>query len=672
MRKAVALFLVLLALSMVQVTSVKADIFPNEVLKFPSMGTPAIAKPGETITIQAADGVDITKLSIISILNGPYDLKILKKEGSTVIAQIPEDAVPGSYFLQVESNKGSIVIPNGVWVLKEYPKVLRIWHISDTHITSGSKVGYVNGEKFCKSLSKCGEGAIPLTSYFASDSAFTYGAMNDGVDVIINTGDVVDTAGDLKGYNLYLNTVENAVATGKPAIMIKGNHDDPPTYYSKLVGLTNFNLTIGKFLIIGLDSHGDQAHPDMSQLEWMESVLEANPDKIPIVLVHHPYWYTTPEGRSGRIEGYSVFDDWETIAPWVSWYWIGGKERTSEDIAKRFLEDVEKYNIKLVLSGHVHADYVQVYKDKKGNEHWFVTNTATGAPDKREENNWYGSRIVEIDENGNVNLPYIRDMFGPLSSLPVPQEFMVFRKTGSDGSGALFINKYKEVSGKFVLVAPEGAKVDDGATNISYKLLGERTIGGKHYMLFNITVPLGEHQLVVTKAPDKTKPTVKIAYTSPAKPKVGKPFKVYFKASDNVGVKELYVEIVTADGSKKYTAIPTKGDPNGDYFYAQVDKVDTADYIIRAVAIDFNGNEGKAEKIVGKPPATTTTSTSTTTSTTTTSTTTTSTTSITTSTTTTTSTSSTTTPTSSAQGGTCGPATIVALALIPLLMRRRK
>lgn len=672
MKRAVALFLVLLTLSLMQVNPVKADVFPNEVLKFPSTGTPAIAKPGETVTIQAADGVDITRLSIISILNGPYDLKILKKEGSTVIAEIPKDAVPGSYFLQVESGKGTIVIPNGVWVLKEYPKVLRIWHISDTHVTSGSKVGYVNGEKFCRSLSKCGEGAIPLTSYFATDSAFTYGAMSDEVDVIVNTGDDVDTAGDLKGYNLYLNTVENAVATGKPAIIIKGNHDDPPTYYSKLVGLTNFNLTIGKFLIIGLDSHGDQAHPDMSQLEWMEGVLEANPDKIPIVLVHHPFWYKTPEGRSGRIEGYSVADDWETIAPWVSYYWIGGPERNSEDIAKRFLEDVEKYNIKLVLSGHVHADYVQVYKDKNGNEHWFVTNTATGAPDKREENNWYGSRIVEIDENGNVKLPYIQDMFGtifgPLSSLPVPQEFMVFRKTGEDGSGALFINKYKEVSGKFVLVAPEGAKVDESATDIEYKLLGERTIGDKHYMLFDITVPLGEHQIVVTKAPDKTEPTLKIAYTSPSKPKVGKPFKVYFKASDNVGIKELHVEIVTADGVKKYTAIPTKGDPNGDYFYAQVDKVDTANYIIRAVAVDFNGNEGKAEKIVGQWSSTTSTTTTTT------STTTSSPTPSQTSTTTTTTTPPTSTAqtTSSAQGGTCGPATIVALALIPLFMRKRK
>ncbi|ASJ10035.1 phosphoesterase [Thermococcus sp. P6] len=645
MKRAAALFLVLLTLSLIPVNTVKADVFPNEILKFPSTGTPAIAKPGETVTIQAADGVDITRLSIISILNGPYDLNILRKEGGTVIAEIPKEAVPGSYFLQVESSKGSIVIPNGVWVLNEYPKVLRIWHVSDTHVTSGSKVGYVNGEKFCRSLSKCGEGAIPLTSYFATDSAFTYGAMSDEVDVIINTGDDVDTAGDLKGYNLYLNAVENAVATGKPAIIIKGNHDDPPTYYSKLVGLTDFNLTIGKFLIIGLDSHGDQAHPNMDQLEWMESVLEAHPDKIPIVLVHHPFWYKTPEGRSGRIEGYSATDDWDTIAPWVSWYWIGGPDRTSEDIAKRFLEDVEKYNIKLVLSGHVHADYVQVYKDKNGNEHWFVTNTATGAPDKREENNWYGSRIVEIDENGNVRLPYIKDMFGtifgPLSSLPVPQEFLVFRKTGEDGSGALFINKYKEISGKFVLVAPEGAKVDESATDVEYRLLGERTIGDKHYMLFNVTVPLGEHQIVVTKAPDTTKPTVEIAYTYPSKPKVGKPFQVYLQASDNVGIKEVQVEIVTASGVKKYTGIPTKGDPNGNYFYVKVDGVDTPDYTIRAVAVDFNGNRAMAEKVITQSSSTTSTVSPSTASTT-------------------------------SQSGTCGPAAIVALALIPLLMRRKK
>ncbi|AHF80624.1 metallophosphoesterase [Thermococcus paralvinellae] len=660
MKKALSLLLVFIIFSLVPTVPAKAEtLYPLDVLAYPAPGAPIVAIPGETVTMRAQDGVEITSLSIVSVLNGPYELQIVGKNGNELQVKIPENVVPDDYFLIVKSNKGEVVIPNGVWILKEYPKVLRIAHGSDLHVTSGAKIGYVNGEKFCRSIFKCGEGAIPLSSYMATDSFFTYWGMNPAVDVIIATGDVVDTAGDSKAYGYLLSLMENAIAAGKPTIIVKGNHDDPPKYFSKLIAPPIYYITIGKFIIIALDSDNERSHPTMEQLEWMEKILEQNPDKIPIIIVHHPYWYKTPEGRSGKIEGLSVFDDWETIAPLVSWYWIGGPERKSEDIAKRFLEDVEKYNIKLVLSGHVHADYVQVYIDKKGNEHWFVTSTTTGAPDKREKDNWYGSRIVEIDENGNVRLPGIEEMFGtifgPISSFPVPQEFIVFRHTTDFGSAIKFVNEYQETTGKIAVVVPEGAKVDDAVTNVKYKVLGERTIGDKHYMLLEVTVPKGVSELVITKGKDTEKPQVSIAYTSPSKPIKGKPFKVYFKAKDNLGIKDLYVEIEANGEVKKYPAEPTKGGPNVDYFLAQIPGVDADEYTIRVVAVDFYGNKAVAEKVMGKTTTTTTSKTTTTTT-------------------------SETTPSESSPAQTstattsktCGPAVIVGLALVPLLIRRKK
>ena len=655
MKRVLSLFLMFIVLSLVQTVPVRAGtIYPLEVLQYPSPGAPVVALPGETVTMKVQNGVDITALSIVSVLNGPYELQIVGKSGNELQVKIPENVVPDDYFLIVKSNKGEVVIPNGVWILKEYPKVLRIAHVSDIHITSAAKVGYVVGEKFCRSIFKCGEDSIPLHSYVATWGVYTYWAMNDAVDVIINTGDVVDTAGDLKGYMLFSQIAELTSAAGRAMITIKGNHDDPPRYFSKFIAPPYYYLTIGKFLIIALDSDGDTAHPTMDQLEWMEKVLEQNPDKIPIVLVHHPYWYKTPEGRSGKIEGLSVFDDWETIAPLVSWYWIGGPERTSEDIAKRFLEDVEKYNIKLVLSGHVHADYVQLYVDKNGNEHWFVTLTATGAPDKREKDNWYGSRMVYIYDDGRVELPMIKEkfgtIFGPLSSLPVPQEFMVFRHHSDEGTALKFINEYQEITGKIAVIVPEGAKVDDTVTNVKYKVLGERTIGNNHYMLLEVAVPKGISELVVTKAKDTEKPQVSIAYTSPSKPIKGKPFKVYFKASDNLGIKDLYVEIEANGEVKKYPAEPTKA--VGDYFLAQIPGVNADEYTIRVIAVDFYGNKAVAEKVMGKKTTTTAAKTTTTS--------------------TTTPSPSPTTSQTATQKSTCGPAVLAGLTLIPLLLRRRK
>ncbi|WP_087035712.1 metallophosphoesterase [Thermococcus litoralis] len=640
MRRTLAFLLAFLTLSLINVNPASAEALPGDVLKMPMPGAPAIALPGETIEIQPQEGVDITELTIVSVMNGPYKLEILEK-GNIIKAKIPENVVPDVYFLQVKSNKGEVVIPNGVWVLKEYPKVLRIAHISDTHVTSGTKFGYVCGEYFQRDIKKiqelCDGGLIvPLHSYVATDSVYTYWSMDNRVDVIINTGDVVDTAGDSKGYKMLFDIISRAAAAGRPTIIVKGNHDDPPNYYPKLIGPTDYYLTIGKFLIIALDSHGDEAHPYMNQLEWMEKVLEEHPDKIPIVIVHHPYWYSAPQGWiGGRIEGFTAFDDkdWANLTQYVSYYWIGGPEKTTEDIARRFLQDVEKYNIKLVLSGHIHHDKLHIYVDKNGNEHWFVTSTSTGAPDKEtnpprpnRSPTWYGSKIVEIDENGNVRLPEIEEMFGTLFndfiSLPVPQEFITFRWTTDFGSAVKFINLLGEESGKFAIEVPEGAQVDASVTNVTYKLLGERKIGDKTYELFEIVVPEGVSQLVISKGKDTEKPEISIPYLTPSKPMKGKPFKVYISAKDNLGIRDIYVEIEANGKVTKYPAVQSSGG-QADYFMAEIPGVDADEYTIRAVAVDFYGNKATFEMTVGGTQ-------------------------------------------------TCGPAAILAFSIIPLALFRRK
>jgi len=654
MRRTLAFLLAFLTLSLINVNPASAEALPGDVLKMPMPGAPAIALPGETIEIQPQEGVEITELTIVSVMNGPYKLEILEK-GNIIKAKIPENVVPDVYFLQVKSNKGEVVIPNGVWVLKEYPKVLRIAHISDTHVTSGTKFGYVCGEYFQRDIKKiqelCDGGLIvPLHSYVATDSVYTYWSMDNKVDVIINTGDVVDTAGDSKGYKMLFDIISRAAAAGRPTIIVKGNHDDPPNYYPKLIGPTDYYLTIGKFLIIALDSHGDEAHPYMNQLEWMEKVLEEHPDKIPIVIVHHPYWYSAPQGWiGGRIKGFTAFDDkdWANLTQYVSYYWIGGPEKTTEDIARRFLQDVEKYNIKLVMSGHIHHDKLHIYVDKNGNEHWFVTSTSTGAPDKEtnpptpnRSPTWYGSKIVEIDENGNVRLPEIEEMFGTLFndfiSLPVPQEFITFRWTTDFGSAVKFINLLGEESGKFAIEVPEGAQVDASVTNVTYKLLGERKIGDKTYELFEIVVPEGVSQLVISKGKDTEKPEISIPYLTPSKPMKGKPFKVYISAKDNLGIRDIYVEIEANGKVTKYPAVQSSGG-QADYFMAEIPGVDADEYTIRAVAVDFYGNRATFEKTIGGAQTTT----------------------------------KTTSPTESKS--TCGPAALLAFSLIPLaLLRRRK
>ncbi|WP_461863242.1 metallophosphoesterase family protein [Thermococcus sp.] len=697
MKKAVAIFLALMMVFLVQLPAMKAEVYPSDIFVTPSIGVPAIGIPGDTVTMEVKDGVQINELTIVSVLHGPYKLQIVGKDGNFLKVKIPDNVAPDDYFLQVKSNKGDITIPNGVWVLKEYPKVLKIAQVSDTHVTSGAKVGYVCKEYFQRSpskLAKLCEPVIPLHSVVATDSAYTYWAMQ-GVNVIINTGDDVDTSGDIKGYQILYNILSRTAAAGKPLINIKGNHDDPPTVYSKLIGPRYFYEVIGNFIIIGLDSRGEEGHPEMAQIEWMEKVLDENKGKIPIVLVHHPYFFSPRWNYLGGIlQGLDPFDDndWKTLQTYLR-YWAG-----EPDVARRFLEDVVKYNIRLILSGHIHHDMYWLYIDKNGNKHWFVTLTATGAPDKetnphtnpRYSPTWYGSNLIYVYENGSIAEPEVHikiennKVRSDFMSIPVPQEFIVFRHHGKDGTAVKFINELNNsVSGPITLVIPAGAKIDPSVTNITYTVLGERTIDGINYLLLNATVPVGVSQIVVSKEKDTQKPEVKIAYTLPPKPRMGRAFKVYFKATDNIGVRDMYVEIDANGKTMKYVGEPTRGDPTSTYYVAQIPGVNAEKYTIKVVVTDFYGNKAMDEKVVGGTTSTTTTKTSTASKTTTSSSSTTSTTPTQTSTPTSTSSSSLTetTSTSSAatssstattSGRTCGPAAIAALALIPLLLRRRK
>ncbi|WP_240922719.1 CGP-CTERM sorting domain-containing protein [Thermococcus sp. Bubb.Bath] len=245
-------------------------------------------------------------------------------------------------------------------------------------------------------------------------------------------------------------------------------------------------------------------------------------------------------------------------------------------------------------------------------------------------------------------------VFGNFTSLPVPHRFIVFRHNGEDGT----------------------------ALKVTYTVLGERTIGDKHYLLLNVTIPVGTWQIVASNGADSEKPILRIAYTSPSRPRPGRPFKLYLSATDNIGIRDMYAVVydkatrkeVSYGNVSKFPAEPTSGKEDNKYYVFQFPALNQSDYEIKVIAVDFYNNTAEATKEINFAPATTTTSSS--------SSSTTSSSSSTTQTTTTTTSStgpsstpqSSTTPSSSSRKGTsiCGPAAIVGLAIIPLLLRKKK
>jgi len=636
----------------------------SKFLEQPAPAVPAFAIPGGTFELHVKDGIQVQSVQAVSVLHGPYTLPVEKSQGDVLTLKVPSDAAPDTYFLLIKTNNGTLVLPNGLRVFKQWPETLRIAWVSDTHVTSSAKVGFVCGNYFqpdVYSIEKYCAEPILLHSVVATDSAYTYWSMK-GADVIINTGDDVDSSDDLTGYTMMYTIMERAAADGQAHISIKGNHDDPPEVYSEILGPPVFYVTIGKFIIIGLNTGGDRGYPTMDEIEWMEKVLDSHRNYTPIVLYHHPYFFAPRWNYlGGVIKGLDPFSDsdWNQLKRYIR-YWSG-----DEAVARRFLEDVVKYNIPLTLSGHIHHDMYWKYVDKEGHVHYFLTLTATGAPDKepnppanpRHSPTWYGSNYVIVSANGSVEMPYVTvklegdKVRSDFMSVPVPQRFVVFRHNSEMGTVAKFVNELNtSVSGPITFMIPEGAKIDPQHTNITYRVLGERRIGDKYYMMVNATIPTGVSQIVITKKADTEKPDVQIQYLQPSYPKPNRTFMAYITATDNLGIRDLYAEVLDENGNPvkygKATRFPAErgsGKPDNDFYTIELPPLKEGKYKLEIVAVDFYGNREVITKelnIKGYTP-TSTASTSATAG-------------------------------GSGTKGICGPALIVALAALPLLLRKRR
>ncbi len=630
----------------------------SDYVKLPAPVVPAFAIPGGSFKLYPKEGVQVEAVTAVSILHGPYDLQIVSKDEGSITLKTPDDIAPDDYFLLIKTNKGTLVLPNGLKVFKEWPKTLKIAWVSDTHVTTGAKVGFVCGQYFQSSIYKLEElcsNPIPLHSVVATYSAYQYWAMN-GATLIINTGDEVDTSGDVTGYQILYNITKLASASGLPVIGIKGNHDDPPTVYTQVLGPRYYYVTVGKFLIIGLDTGGDRGYPTMDEIEFMEKVLEEHKGYVPIVLYHHPYFFNPRWNYlGGVIEGLDPSTDWDQLKEYVGRYW-----GADEKVAKRFLEDVVKYNVRLTMSGHIHHDMYWLYIDKSGNKHYFLTLTSTGAPDKepnppaheRYSPTWYGSNLVLVDENGNVEMPYVKvklengKVRSDFMSVPVPQEFMIFRHETGFGTALKFINELNDtVTGPIVIPVPANAKVDPSVTNVTYKVIASREIAGQYYVLLNVTVPRGVSQLVIDTGKDTEKPVVQIAYLQPSHPKPDSQFTVYFTAQDNLGIRDLYAVLYDSNGNPvkygkvdRFPAEPSSGKPGDTFYIVELPGLKAGKYRLEIVAEDFYGNRAVVTKElrIGASKQ-----------------------------------SASPTSTTKEKGGICGPAFIVGLAMIPLLRRRR-
>jgi 3',5'-cyclic AMP phosphodiesterase CpdA len=316
--------------------------------------------------------------------------------------------VPGLYSLNLAYTNGGEAVNHTqsrcIWALEDWPDKLTIGHVTDTHLPYGA-------------------------DEFAS---FVYEINLIQPDLVIHTGDVVDNEMLANSWSYFQEIFSRMTI---PSFFHPGNHDHKGAngaLYQKYCGLLNYSVVIGDFLFIALDS-GDPGFVPIDQLEWAESVLQRNPDKVKIIGVHHPL-FSNPPGE--YING--SWEDIESLMPYMYFTWLDNLNES-----RVFLRLVEEYDVRLILAGHVHENVYYVYN---GN-HYFVTTGPCGGGLR--EGGFPGYRLIEIDNEGNLAFDAytMANLFDTMNYIPLGN-IVYYYSAANDGTkpavSAVVINRQEQ------------------------------------------------------------------------------------------------------------------------------------------------------------------------------------------------------------------------------------
>ncbi|MFH0851018.1 MAG: metallophosphoesterase [Candidatus Bathyarchaeota archaeon] len=325
-------------------------------------------------------------------------------KGWTVTLQAPPGLESGLYSLNFafsESDKSvNVTQVRCVWAWSEWPTALRLTQVSDIHEPYGKD----------------------FFAVFAYETNLLY------PDMLVVTGDTVDIENTASAWTNLQGTLAEL---NHPSYLLPGNHDysgAKGALFKKYGGPHNYTVTVGDFLFIALSS-GSEGYIDMGQLSWAEAVLAANPDKVKIVAFHHPLLSSEYEDDQGTSTGGDItgsYTDMEALSSAMYFSWQAKMTEATE-----LLRLIETYDVRLILSGHVHRDMIYVLNGS----HYFVTTTAIGGG--LPPTTYHGYRLITIDTQGKVELDeYAQSrLYSPPNSVPIGLLTYVY-KNANDGSGS--------------------------------------------------------------------------------------------------------------------------------------------------------------------------------------------------------------------------------------------
>jgi MYXO-CTERM domain-containing protein len=371
-------------------------------------------------------------------------------------------------------------------------------------------------------------------------------------------------------------------------------------------GLKNYTVVIGDFLFLGLDSNGG-GYIVQEQLDWAETVLASHPDKVKFVAFHHSLLSSEFEDDGGAVKGGELEGDWtdiEALREVMYFTW-----RDNIGLAEELLRIIQTYDVRLVMSGHVHRDMIYILNG----ENYFVTtgNSGGGGPEGYEGPR---SRLIELDSDGTLRLDEyaLAGLFDPPNAIPTG-ELSYYYWGANDGSeeavSARVVNSLEmtlEDASLEFLVSSENPV---GAYNFypedpgSYDVV--ETDAGYLYVVHTDVPSGGVYDLTLAAVDDGAGPDVAIGF--PETYDEGASVDVSVDVSDwGWGVGDVSVSYSQDDGEtwvdvdSVISAIADRDDYEVNLVEASLDftvedPLDGETLLVRAEATDFAGNLGSSE-----------------------------------------------------------------------------
>ena len=569
---------ILIAISLVPQANVSLPNTSQARIVDPEYSRPAFVDAGTEANVTLR--VDVGALGYETYTVELYSFNISVKAVATIVDYgngtivlsftVPENIPEGLYDVKVYGDGREVAwMPRAFYVKHGELTRLRIMHLTDIHLGASDK-GIDNTFKNTKYI------MLSLLAHRDLD-----------VDLAIVTGDIVDVGSDvpsLKATFMEFNQFRI------PTFMVPGNHDWAQVanldaflnnFYGRYINSKQYwYRVIDEFIIIGLDTTG-YGFLSFEQIEFLNETLNKYPDKVAIIAFHHPIF-----NQPGEYQG--PVDNWIGSA-YSSW-------RDHRQNLEAFMNVINSHpNVALVLAGHIHRDADAVYNGRV----YFVTTTTAnhGTP------TYWGFKIVDVYANGTVIVrtpPGKDDLFSGRTSYNT-EYIMTYEVASPDHTTVVWRLKASRAAELdlsnapllFYMNASQGPyKVYDpsGVVN-GYKVY---SYGDYLVYLVNATVPTDEEAyVIVSNTLDQAPPTVEITMFSPKKPTGGGKLTVYITAQDE-GWGVASVKLLYKQGAnwKEARVIEQKG-----YYIGVITGLRPGSLELKAVAVDYAGNEAETQTV---------------------------------------------------------------------------